>query len=461
MFDRKNRLSAKNITALFMSKNVLIVDSGLKNLGGHNFSYTRAVQSALARKGFAVTVFANRNLSGELVKNTGYHPVFSFGAYDYPPGVGKLRDLQYLYAQSVIYSHELEQAFKHLVKDEPALIFCHTVNDFELIGWKRFLSRHHLSGKLVVLMRYTPRFHSCSWLKTKLHPYWRIRPHYLNSLHSRMKGKFVLVTDSEPLTEDYATIFPHQMITLPIPINEYILSAEEQDFAAAGVCARYGLGQVDRIRLGYVGDARDAKGFPLLPGLVRRILSDTNLNVEFVIQCPGAASGVENGQLPEGVEELLALAKQAENRITLIQEKLSESDYAELIRALDIVLVPYRLTGYVEPTSGIFAEAVALAKPVVVPAGTWMARELQKSGGGVEFQSGDEADLAEKVKTLVQNFAVYADKARHFSSQWKTFHNSHSLAEMLIQQIWQEKNMAETGVQRNPVSQQEIIESNE
>lgn len=444
-----------------MTKNVLIVDSGLKNLGGHNFSYTRAVQSALERKGLAVTVFANRNLSGELAKTTGYHPVFSFGAYDYPLGIGKIRDIQYLYAQSVIYSQELEQAFKHLVKDEPALIFCHTINDFELIGWNRFLSRHRLSGRLVVLMRYTPQFQSCSWLKRKLHPYWRIRPYYLNSLYSRMKGKFMLVTDSESLTEDYATIFPHPMVTLPIPINEYVLGAKEQGGAADGVCARYGLGHTDRLRLGYVGDAREAKGFSLLPGLIRRILANPRLNVDFVIQCPGAASGADNGQLPKGLAELLALTKQWEHRITLVQEKLSEKDYAELIQAIDIVLIPYRKAGYVEPTSGIFAEAAALAKPVVVPAGTWMARELQKYGGGLEFQSGDEGDLAAKVMTLLQDFAEYASKARHFSSQWKAFHNSHSLAEMLIQQIRQAENHAEPDVVIKSINPQGIIESNE
>lgn len=441
-----------------MAKNVLIVDSGLKNLGGHNFSYTRAVHSALAQKGFEVTVLTNRNLSGDLVKATGYHPVFSFGAYDFPPGNGKLKDLRYLYAQGLIYSHELEQAFRHIVTTQPALIFCHTVNDFELIGWNHFLSRHRLPGHLMVLMRYTPQFKSCSWLKRRLHPYWRIRPHYLNSLYKRMKGKFTVVTDSEPLTEDYATIFQPRIVTLPIPINEFILSDAQEAFAPDGVYARYNLKPSGRIRIGYVGDARSAKGFPLLPALVRRLLAENNLQVDFVFQCPGAASGIAQSQLPEGVPELIELAREETNRITLIQEKLSESDYAELMRVLDIVLVPYRSAGYVEPTSGIFAEALALAKPVVVPAGTWMARELRKSGGGVEFQSGDENDLAVKVKELVTNFDKYAAKARGFSAEWKAFHNSHTLAEMLSQEIRQDQTIIET-LERHDV--RPIIESNE
>ena len=152
-----------------MTKNILIIASGLKNLGGHNFSYTRAVQAALEQKGFTVTVFANKNLSGELVKATGYHPVFSFGAYDFPPGHGKWKDLCYLYAQSLIYSQELELAFKQIIEDQPALVFCHTVTDFELISWNRFLAQHHFRGRLLILLRGTPGFKSCGWFKRHLH----------------------------------------------------------------------------------------------------------------------------------------------------------------------------------------------------------------------------------------------------------------------------------------------------
>lgn len=442
-----------------MSKSILIVDSGLKNLGGHNFSYTRAVQAALEQKGFDVTVLASRNLSGDLVKSAGYHPVFSFGAYDYPPGNGKLKDLGYLYAQSVIYSHELEAAFRNFVSDEPLLVFCHTVNDFELIGWNRFLSRYQLPGQLMILMRYTPRFRNCGWVKRHLHPYWRIRPHYLNALYSRMQGRFVLLTDSEPLTEDYRAIFRHRVVTLPIPINEYILKADEEAFASDGVCARYGLRSSKRLRTGYVGDARSAKGFSLLPGLVRRVLEDNSVQTDFVIQCPAAASGIETGQSPEGLVELTELAARVPDRVTLIREKLSERDYAELIRLLDVVLVPYMTSGYVEPTSGIFAEALALAKPVVVPSGTWMAGELRKSGGGVEFQSGDESDLAAKVKELISRFDEYSAKAQRFSAEWKTFHNSHSLAETLIREARMDRAAKES--ETGNVKTHGIIETTE
>jgi glycosyltransferase involved in cell wall biosynthesis len=414
-----------------MRNSVLIIDSGMRNLGGHNFSYTRSVQAALEKRGYGVTVLANKNLAGDVAKESGYHPVFSFGAYDFPPGNGVIRDLAYIYAQSVVYSDELEQAFKQTAT-EYSIVFCHTVNDFELIGWKRFLSRRKLPGHLMILMRQTPGFHSCSRWRRIAHPYWRIKPHYLNAIHARMQRNFVLLTDSEPLTEDYARVFHHRIVTLPIPVSELILNADHDGRSSNGFCKRYKLARDGRVCIGYMGDARSSKGFHLLPELIRRVSSSADAKTKFVIQCPAAASGYDSEQSADGVDELKKLAQEANGDITLISEKLSERDYAELFGHLDIVLAPYTTSNYAEATSGIFAEAMALAKPVVVPSNTWMARELKKSGGGLEFQRGDAVDLAAKVLEMARHYDVYASKAIVYGETWKHFHNCHKLADMLI-----------------------------
>src|SRR5688500_18547948 len=103
---------------IVMSQNVLIIDSGMKHLNGHNFSYTRAVERALERCGYDTTVFSNRALLADLRQQSGYCPVFSLGAYDFPMGAGVWRDLVHMYAQSVIYSDELESAFGRMCMDD-------------------------------------------------------------------------------------------------------------------------------------------------------------------------------------------------------------------------------------------------------------------------------------------------------------------------------------------------------
>ena len=410
---------------------ILIVDSGMKNLGGHNFSYTRAVQNALTENSFEVDVFANKLLPQDLVKSSGYKPVFTHGAYDFPPFKGIKRDLAHVYAQSVIYADELEHELENKLSDYSA-IFCHTIGDFELIGWNKFLSRNKLNSHLFLLLRTTPNFTRMPLLKRKLHPYLRIKPHYLNSIYAKLKDKFTLVTDSQLLTNDYRSIYKHHIVTLPIPINKYFLSSEES-YASSLIAFknRYDLNRKE-LYIGYMGDARGSKGFHLLPELVSGVISKTD-RVHFLVQCSVNKTG--NSDLPVGLTEIQQIAEVENKRVTLVSERLSEEDYANMFRCLDIVLVPYFTPLYAEATSGIFAEAIALGKPAVVTETTWMAHELRKFGGGLEIKRNNAEDLTKKVFELIDNYEKYAEKTQAYRSQWCSFHNSHKLAEMLIEEI--------------------------
>lgn len=400
----------------------------MKNLGGHNFSYTRAVERSLQNRGCEVTVFTNKHLSADLVSSHGYRPIFSCGAYDFPPGNGKWRDLEYLHAQSVVFSDELEQSLKQYPRDHFGVVFCHTVNDFELIGWRRFLSRNGMGGHLMILMRQTPGFGRCSRWKPWIHPYWRIKPRNLSAIRSLLNGRFVLLTDSEPLSRDYRHIFNHRIVTMPIPINEYFLNDRITATADAN-----GTERDESLAIGYMGDARPAKGFGMLPRLIERTLAKTNLNVRFVIQCPPPASGTADVEQNPDVRDLLELSKRCNGSLKLVRKRLSETEYADLFSSLDAVLIPY--TGpYIEATSGIFAEAVALSKPVLVPGGTWMSEQLRSHGGGLEFRKGDIGDLAVKLEELVKNFGEHSERAKVSSASWKAFHNSDTLANLLIQE---------------------------
>jgi glycosyltransferase involved in cell wall biosynthesis len=412
---------------------ILIIDSGMKNLGGHNFSYTRAVQNALLEKGFEVDVFANKLLPDELAKNSGYKPFFSQGAYDFPPFKGIKRDLPHIYAQSIIYADELEAELENKLSDYAA-IFCHTIGDFEIIGWNRFLSRNKLNSHLFLLLRWTQKFKGMSFIKQKIHPFFRIKPYYLNSIYAKLKNKFTLVTDSELLTEDFNSIYKHRIVTLPIPLNKYFLASEKDVSSSLNKFRNHYHFKKKGLCIGYMGDARQAKGFHLLPDLVRNVLEKTE-NVYFAFQCPKSASGNDYSDLPKGVPELREIAATNPDRLILISERLSEEDYANMFRCLDIVLIPYLLPNYQEATSGIFAEAVALGKPTIVTVQTWMAHELKKFGGGLEIKSDNINDLTEKVFELIEHYEKYQEKTENFSSQWCQFHNSLNLAEMLAENI--------------------------
>ena len=397
-----------------LKKKLLIIDSGMKNLGGHNFSYTRAVQDALADFGVETEVWANKSLQKDTAQEFGFRRVFSQGAYDFPPNKGIKDNLIYIYAQSVLYGNELARAFENKLSDY-AGVFCHTIGEFELIGWNRFLLHNELNSHLLLLLRSTPGFRKLRFFKKKLNPFFRIKPKYLKSIHRKLGSKFTLVTDSELLTSDYMTIYGHKIVTLPIPINKYFRS-DKKEYAESlsRFRKKYGLDKGNGLCIGYMGDARRAKGFHLLPGLVGALLNKRD-DVHFAIQCPRSASGSDDSELPEGVAELQEIRRLAEDRLVLVSERLSEEDYASMFRCLDVLLIPYLLPGYTEATSGIFAEAVALGKPTVVTEKTWMAHELKKFGGGLHVLSDDVKDLTEKVLELIETYEVYEEKSQKFS----------------------------------------------
>jgi glycosyltransferase involved in cell wall biosynthesis len=182
-----------------------------------------------------------------------------------------------------------------------------------------------------------------------------------------------------------------------------------------------------------VGDARTSKGFDLLPDLVERVLA-AQAPVRFVIQCARPGSGDDHAAPPPGLPALEALARQHPAAVTLIPEKLSVPEYGVLLHNLDVIVLPYVSNAYREATSGIFAEALALGKPVVVPEGTWMARELKATGAGLEFARGAPADLAAKVLAVVRDHDAHQAAARRGSAGWWSFHSAGTLVDMLLRE---------------------------
>jgi glycosyltransferase involved in cell wall biosynthesis len=412
-------------------RRALIVASGLRGVTGHNFFYTQTVKRELESRGFEVTVFVNKNAPADLIAETGFTPVFSLGTYDAIPLNGKVADLRYVYLQAGLYAFELEAAVNRLENSDFELTFFHTVADFELIALNRFLKRNRLSGHLFVLERLTPRFTELKTWKRYLHPFWRMKPRYLNSLHRRMRRKFTLLTDSELLTNDYTLGYRHRIVTAPIPL-EGSFSEQSATIPDSALMERYGLAKTTGIDFGYMGDSREGKGFSLLAPMIERVLEQDPSRSRFIVQC--AVSEYEF-QENTSIKELKRVSEKFPSRVFLINERLSEADYMALFRFLNVVLIPYTGAGFVEGTSNVYSEAAALGKPVVVSDNTWMANELKKYFGGVEFKIGDSIDFAEKVLEVNANFDELSTRARTFAPSWNQFHSAENLVDMLLKEL--------------------------
>ena len=127
----------------------------------------------------------------------------------------------------------------------------------------------------------------------------------------------------------------------------------------------------------YLGDARTEKGYHWLPRLVSEAAA-AGLPVRFTFQ--------SHYNVPGGEPAATAARKQLGSlppncRVKLLTEPLTSEAYRQLLLGADIVVIPYDAEAYSARSSGVFAEALSAGKPVIVPAGTWMAGELSRVVG--------------------------------------------------------------------------------
>ncbi|MCS7010655.1 MAG: hypothetical protein NZL98_04750 [Anaerolineales bacterium] len=170
-------------------------------------------------------------------------------------------------------------------------------------------------------------------------------------------------TDTKQLTAQYNRLGSVIFHTLPIPVGEdYSVPSSPQD------------GHVP-LCIAYVGDARSEKGYHFLPHIVQDLWDNYMAlgRVRFVIQ--------SNYNSPQGEPAAVVARAQLQSfpcdKVNLILNPLSTEAYRDLVLGSDVILILYDRDNYYARSSGIFAEALVAGKPVVVPAGTWMALQLE------------------------------------------------------------------------------------
>jgi len=182
---------------------------------------------------------------------------------------------------------------------------------------------------------------------------------------AKLKGHHAcFYTDTDELTAQYNRLgaFPFQ--TAPIP---HTPAARPRREAAP-------------LRIIYMGDARKEKGYHLIPRLVEDLWDDylATGRVSFHLQ---SNYNVPNGE-PEAViarEQLEMLAGRAGGSVELIKEPMTSAQYRSFLLSGDINLLLYDPVNYYARSSGILVESLAAGVPVVVPAGTWLARQFQQA----------------------------------------------------------------------------------
>ena len=123
---------------------------------------------------------------------------------------------------------------------------------------------------------------------------------------------------------------------------------------------------------------------------------------------------------------------------------LPSGEYWGALKDSDIVLLLYDSKNYAVRSSGVLVEALATGTPVIVPAGTWMARQVQSAGqmssvlssmndvrGPVGLIYHDIQDVPSLLRRLIEHYSDYCENARAFARLWHKKHNAERLGAML------------------------------
>ncbi len=404
--------------------NWIIADQSLTSYMGHCFEYARAIRSHLLGRGQPATVLASVRASRQVIEALDAVPCFRYGLdHDF---AGRLypilpRPLRQIVPREWNYFRHYHGLYRDLVGAESkialardTIVLFHTIRHNHVLPIVKWAERLRGRGcpRFALILRFTA--YPTYARRSPTAAIYRRALGYLEQ--SPVRDRFRLFTDSSRLAWEYREHTSIPVAILPIP------HVESGARGHAESCRQGGSGP---IRLTYAGDARVNKGFHLLPYLFERL--------EPLRRAEEVAGEVQANIRDDGEWEVKTAVRRLRRAgVDLVDHELSSGDYYALLDRAGMVLLPYTLDYYHAQTSGIFAEAVARGKPVVVPRGSWMAEQLGTYGAGMTFPSEDRLGLFEAVLSGIKSFDRLRDQAAARSRAWAAHHNPQTFVDTIL-----------------------------
>ncbi len=121
-------------------------------------------------------------------------------------------------------------------------------------------------------------------------------------------------------------------------------------------------------------------------------------------------------------------------KVTLLPNDQNAAEYLADLAAADIVVLAYEnAIHYKFATSGVFTEAVALGKPVVVPDDTWMSEQLAGGhGAGSVYRGSRAAHIVEGIVEVVENLPAYMQRAAGIAHRESENNSSRNYLERML-----------------------------
>lgn len=401
-------------------KKLIIADHYLRDYRGHFFPYCMAVRKEALERGLEVQILAHREIDPGIAPLLQAVPCF--------PTVGehpndlkrkglarRVRQIQSIFRSTVEFGRSLQERMTPSV-NRATLVFVPMCCPHVFLPWLLWLAGQspQRSPTLVLFLRLP--------CKTPGRPSWRdhrslfYRAVFVLARVLETRHRLCFVTDSSRLQQEFVEITGHSVELLPIP-HTFV---EETDEPAPGGS--------DRVSFALLGDMREEKGFDIFVKALSLLSKRESFSrMYFRVQC------AYNPMLPEMLKFRKSLHRMGLRNVMLIPRALDTTEYLELLRSSDVVILPYRQARYRSRTSGPFIESVVEGRVVVVTENTWMSEQLDLfGGGGLVFADQDEESLAKTMEAAAAGFPELQSRAWDARKKVAGYHNPKNFLDQLL-----------------------------
>lgn len=324
------------------AQRALILDPSLKNPNGHHLAVATSLAKSLSLTGYHTSVACNFAMTLHAIDGANETlPVLTDYLYEQCGDIG-------------LAQCEFENAFLCAGVGQGDLVFAFCATPTMLVALTLQLAQSPIASRPNIVIRFD-------------RPEWRTPPTSVGYEEAfelirafGLRDYFSFTVESKGLQECFELSSGE---VFPIRFN-HVASSDARIDAMVGQARQAKPG----IRISYVGEAREEKGFHHLPAILRIVLAAIDgIDVHFRIQC-GANTWNQTPPIVSAKQELLEMARE-DNRIELLDGALPEDEYLELIRSADIVFLPYFPPQYRIRGSGVATEAAAYGTEMVISHG--------------------------------------------------------------------------------------------
>ena len=381
-----------NIDIKKMQSKLFYFEPALKNFSGHYLETFLCIKTYCSKL-YKITLFGSIDIGNSIKTEQQIIPFFSSireKKYKYiPSSVNRL--ISFLkkrdYFAGVFTKFLTEKA------DSDTTLFFPSLEISEILGVLVALHKTKAPCRAVFILRYT------------FSP-WTVRFLVKKIRNTGCSARIRFYSDSSLLIDYYRKSGLDCVSLIPIP---HLPEIPPSDIIWTG--------KNRPIHILYAGGARVDKGIDQLPAVIRHIRKIFPQK-EIIFSVHSYISGNPTEKDKITIQKTLQYLER--EQVHLISSSLEREKYYQMLSEADIILFPYinrDLQHRYFATSGILAEALALAKVVVVPVGTWLEAQVQKSGSGTFFH--DKDDLPHAVEDAILRLDELQNKAYTFMPYWK------------------------------------------